>query len=565
MKKITFIIFLIYFAIQYITLSHYGINWDEERRDYRSQAYLHYFLTGKKNYSDLKEARKSFYQSSPNGLTFDYFTTQNIIGHPPIADIMEAFSNYIFYQKLGILSDTDSYHVFIIFTSSLLVAFTFLFVASEYTIFAGLVAAISLGLYPLFFGESHFNFKDPVETSLYALTTFAFLKGITKKSKSWILSSAVIGGFALGTKYNIFFAGVNVFLWICVLFWGRLKKMKWPFDREITMSFLVYPFISFGILYAFWPFLWQHPVKNLIQTFQYYAFWGYGEQFQPQNYYIGGFNTYPGQWIFFTTPILVLILTFLGIIYTVKFGLKEKNKTSILIIIWFLATVGRVTLPKVGITNGVREIMEYIPAMAILAGIGGYYLIALVPSFKSIPSRLIFKLFIIALFLPLIGKLVSIHPNENVYFNPLIGGLSGAREKGIYFWGNSFGNTYRQAANWLNQNAEKNAKVDLALSYEGNMPRMWLRNDIQYSNKFRSDISKKGEYIVEMSNDWPVWPRYCYWVHAKTLLKPVYEVKVDGVPILTIWKNDKNHQKGTISEINALKGCVKRDPADSAN
>ena len=45
----------------------------------------------------------------------------------------------------------------------------------------------------------------------------------------------------------------------------------------------------------------------------------------------------------------------------------------------------------------------------------------------------------------------------------------------------------------------------------------------------------------------------------KSVLEPVYEVKVDSVPILAIWKNDSAHMKKNydIREISSeLEGCI---------
>lgn len=53
-NKITaFLITIIFFIVGLITLPHYGINWDTINHAPRGQVYLHYFLTGNKDFSDL--------------------------------------------------------------------------------------------------------------------------------------------------------------------------------------------------------------------------------------------------------------------------------------------------------------------------------------------------------------------------------------------------------------------------------------------------------------------------------------------------------------------------------
>ncbi|HLB60951.1 MAG TPA: hypothetical protein VJL83_05090 [Patescibacteria group bacterium] len=109
---------LLFFIAGVLTLSHYRINIDEPVHFLRGQGYFRLLTTGKKTY-------------------------------------------YILYQKAGIVSDLESYHLFEVFISSLLVFLVFYITAERYGMFAGFVAALSLSLYPLFLGESRFNIKDP--------------------------------------------------------------------------------------------------------------------------------------------------------------------------------------------------------------------------------------------------------------------------------------------------------------------------------------------------------------------------------------------------------------------
>lgn len=563
---------LLFFIMQFLTLSHYGINWDEVGHYNRGQQFLHYFLTGEKNYETLQVKNVSIFQKPPATLTFDYWV--NVNGHPPLNDIFASLSNYFFYQNLGIIGDIESYHFFIIFVSSVLVGLVVLWTAQAYGIFPALVSCLALVFYPLFLGESHFNIKDPVQSSFYALTLYTFYKAVVKNSWKIMLLSSVFAGFALGTKFNILFAPFIIVPWILIYYWKKIKLLKWPFSPKLSTAFIIYPFIAFGILYTSWPFLWSNPLGKIIKVLTYYKDIGYSVNYQSNNYLLfEDFNIFAIKWIFFTTPVIILILSALGIIYAIGHGMQEKNKTALFILLWFLIPILRVTVvPKAGIYLGVRQIMEFVPAMAILSGIGAQYIVVLLNGYitkhfkqfnLSIKPLFLLQILIILSFVPIALKLVSIHPNENVFFNFLIGGVNGAKEKNIPYWGSSFGNVYKQGANWINANAQKNAKVDLAVGYEESMPRVWLRKDINYSNQYRKDFpERKGEYIIEMTGDMPTWPPFCYWVYVQNFLVPVHEVKVDGVAILTIWKNDKEHTKLEFLQNDRnyiLNNCIKRE------
>lgn len=552
----------LFFLIKLFTLSNYGINWDEAARNARGQAYVHYFLTGEKDYKNLSVPRRSIYQSD----FFSFNVINKWVGHPPLGDIISSFSNFIFYQNLGILGDVEAHHLSYIIICSLLVGLIFYFVGTEYGLFVGLISILALTLNPFFFAMSSFNFKDPIQASFYAAAVIFFYKAFSKNNWKLALLASVFSGMGLAVKFNILFAIFIFTPWLAILHWDKIKRIKWPFSLKMTASIIFIPIISFGILIVSWPYLWKNPF-NLINIFNFYKKYG-TTYFQPPEYLtFGNLSTYPAQWVLFATPIIILVLALFGILYAILHGSKEKSKLSLLILFWFLVPILRVTAPHTGVADGMNEVIEYIPPLAILAGIGAKYIVEKVSSImyqvlgiKQINKKnlILNTLYIILIFsfVPITLKIISIHPNENVYFNPLIGGLKGAKEKNFSLWGNTYGNAYRQAANWLNKNVENKAKVDLGLGYVGNMPSIWLRKDIDYSNKYRSDLTEKGEYIVEMTGDFPGWPKACYLTYAKNFLKPVYEVKVDDVAILTIWKNDSVHKKTNVSEA-VLKDCVK--------
>lgn len=113
------------------TLSDYGINWDEYKHFGRGQAYLHYVLTGHRNYLNIprypllkgsadsklnQEApkstippeisyRRSYFQSDLYTLDFLLKNEKNIPDlhdHPEGNDFLAAVFNNIFYQKLNV-------------------------------------------------------------------------------------------------------------------------------------------------------------------------------------------------------------------------------------------------------------------------------------------------------------------------------------------------------------------------------------------------------------------------------------------------------------------------------
>lgn len=565
-NKIRFIISVligsIFFVVGLYTLPNYGINWDTINHLPRGQAYLHYFLTGKRDFSDLPkyfdgwQKPGQWYWQDPESLkiktdlpdnsvpnrsmyqvdsvNFDYFIINDGDGHPPLSDIISAFFNEILFRKLHWINDIDSYRVYGVLLAAATVGLVFYWASQLYGYASGIVASLSLALYPLFWAESHFNTeKDIPETAYWTFFMYAIWKGVVTKSWKWIVFAGILFGFALGTKLNIIFALVVIALWILTEIKKNIKtKSKIFFDIKLIVSFALIPVIGLTILVLTWPYLWGDPINGVLRMVGFYKTIGSSSSVSGS---IFGLNFYPLKWILYTTPLVILFMSSIGIAKSVLGFRKLKTNPETLFVIWFLISVFRVMAPGSNIYGGVRQIMEFIPAMALLSA-AGFSVIA-----KRLGVRWSYVLAVI-IFIPIFLKIVSIHPNENVYFNTLVGGLSGAKESNIPFWGFSFGSPYRQAAVWLNKNLEKEAGLVYTYDLIPNMPRIWLRTDINLYNAQRSGYLRKGEYAMGLTYQGTNTRSY-YEMYLEKFIDPVFEAKVDDTAILKIWKNDKEHLK----------------------
>lgn len=529
----------LFFLISIATLKDYGMNWDEPVHYMRGQAYLRLLLSGKTNYSTTSLTKISYFQN--NSMNGKYFL-QNDSGHPPANGILASLFNKIFYQKLDLVGDLESYHLFIVFVSFLAILTVSYFAYEVLGTMGSVVAGLVFATYPLFFAEAHFNIKDPVETAFYTITIWAFWKSLQKGNWKWLILSSVFCGLALGTKFNILFLPFIILPYLVVRYRKNIFNVKKWFTKIPTfykISVILAPFIIFGIFVYLWPYLWANSVGNFFNIARYYKDIGTGINYQSQNFYWMKFNVYAIYWIIITTPPVVLFLSLIGLL-SIVFGKTTKNKTEILWLLWFLIPVVRVILPSSSIYGGVRQIMEYIPGMALLSAFGARSLIQFLKS-KFRNFIFIRPLFLLFILISLIMPIWKYHPNENVYFNFLVGGLKGAMQKRIPSAGNSFGNAYWQAVKWINQNAEPNSKLALIQGTGQNIPTIELRNDISFSNNYWSGINRKGEYLLELNIEPSSWAYHYCWEFVTEMLLPVYEVKSDGVVLATVWKNDLAH------------------------
>ena len=568
-NSLAFGVSILFFVFSLKVLPHYGVNWDAISHLSRGQAFLHYYLTGKTSYSDLENwnlyqdkegkikentagdtfPRKRLYFQNVNTIFFDPDIPKKEIprvsiyqyagdvfgdikeryeyGHPHVSDLLSSVFNYVLFQKLGILNDIDSYRVYGVLLGSLLVGLVFYWTSSLYGRFPGLIAALSLSLYPLFWAETHINNeKDIPETVFWSFMLFSIWRGVTSKNWKWVLASGVFFGLALGTKFNILFSAFVIVPWLLVYLASRYRE-----HRKLAPVLFAAPLIGVAIVVGTWPLFWTDPVNKITRIVGFYK--DIGTTVNVDERFIGplGTNTYATQWILYTTPLVILALALVGILVCVA-RIKKRDTDSLLFLLWFIVPIARVTWPGTNIYGGVRQIMEYIPAMAIIAGIGAGQITKL---FK--PARII----VLLLFIPITLKLLEIHPNENVYFNPLIGGLKGAKERDFPGWGMSFGAPYREAIEWVNKNAEPGAKLTLGYEILSNIPGIFIRPDIDYKSN-RSGYLREGEYVISLRSHGTDNRSY-FDMYLDKMVEPLHEITVDGVAILKIWKNDEKHLK----------------------
>ncbi|QQS38623.1 glycosyltransferase family 39 protein [Candidatus Woesebacteria bacterium] len=571
----TLFIFVLVFILGLVTLPHYGINWDTINHLPRGQAYLNYFLTGSRDFSNLPTftkywqdpdklafspidksredvARVSLYQNA--GVDFNYFM-ENDGGHPPASDIISSLFNYFLFQKWGIINDIDSYRVYSILLFSMSVAFLFYWISDTTNSYlAGFISALTLLSYPLYWSEAHFNNEKDIPEAVYILLTLMLVwYGVLRKKKRLLLIAGITSGLALGTKFNAFFLPFIVLPWMILLLYPRRSEIKKILlqNKTLIMTLFCIPILALFIFIALWPFLWLDPLSNIKTVLNFYHEIGLTDSFDKRFIAFGGINLYPMLWIVFSTPIIVLILSALGLTKAICDLRNRNNGFYFLVVLWLIVPIARVTAPGTNIYGGVRQIMEYVAPLSILCGIGALTIYNLVSKQKILRS--LFWIVLISGYTFHIFRLISLHPNENVYFNSLIGGHIGARSINFPAAGNSFGVAYREGISWINKSTPHGTKLAYARELIPNIPLIWIRPDIRLSNSYRSGILQEGEYIIALTYQGTELTSF----HDRYLnlgLHPIYSIDVDGASILKVWENTAKYRTEKYSSISDYYG-----------
>jgi hypothetical protein len=603
--SIGLIIVLLFSLLGFFTISDYGLAKHGYHEYIRGEAFLHYLLTGNKDYTDIPENERCFFQSttlkeaiSTNFVSFAYFRYGfgDIPDKPGASDLtgytgglISALGCSIFYKKLGLLGIIDAHNsmFIIIFILSLLVVY---FLSLEvYGVGVATLSTIFLALMPRLIGHAHNNYRDMPIFSFGIFAIWAFWKGTRKKDWRWIVLSGIFWGLCLVNKLTALFIPFITVPWLGFLVW----RNKESFKKSYWIAFILFPLVAGLTIIAVWPFLWHNTLTHIKDVIFFYFNRGVSPNIPWRPYYVPFFTL-------ITTPIPLMILGVIGFFPAIKLFKNEKNKTSLLIIIWLLVPILSFTLSKTRVRSGIRYFMIFYPALTILAGLGAqkiyYYTFERLKRYKKnfafITSLGVQLIFILLLLFPAIES----HPYQAIYFNSLIGGLKGAKtikipflpEKpglpgAVDYWGNSFNapsmvgipyaydifnTSYRRAFRWLNKKAEPNSLVLVWFGSEtphgrwdwlnGKSPKSpypipfpWANNDhipgLRQDLKVRqlrwienieqiNDVQHTRCYVVYLPEKMLVTPWNPVVQYCLKNLKPIYSEESQGAPVFLIYK-----------------------------
>lgn len=507
-----------------------------------------------------RAGRQSIYKHNSFNLAY-----WNILdkGHPPVSDILMALANRIFYEKLGVLGDIEAYHIYSVFLASIAVLIVYAFTSSIWGIIPALMATVMLATYPLYFAESHFNIKDIPELTFYAGTLIGFYFWVTTSKLRWYLIFVSSFFLAFGTKWNILFIPFILVPWCWSIRDTELFRHWWIIRSQLALL-LIFP-ISLVLLVLVWPYLWPSPLERMIEIAKFYL-----DESIP---YTSGHvyweaTLFPFGYIFYypsikamilavsTAPLIVLVSLGSGAWYAMRSKVDRMN-TGFFVLLWFLVPISKHALLHVRIASSIRQYMEFLPALAILAGLGTVNVLTWLTTTRKHYAFYVPLLGIVLYSAVLVRTLILTHPNQNVNFNSVFGGLSGAIRLFHLDYQTNYTNPYKQAAMWLNRNAEPNSKLAYIDGTMIGLSPMWLRTDISFGSHF-SHVDRTGEYLITLAqinnaNEF-------FYSYLERFLTPVHVIDVQGIPIVKIWRNGNEYVKKNMKSFQDISAfSIERD------
>ena len=522
------ILFILVFCLSGIfTLTQYGATWDESLGNlFFGERYLHYFSSFDPNYlrfdeylSMHKEHPLDLYKSSFRGSPEEF---------PALADTASAATMYVFSYKLKWLDPIDAFHLFpILLVSSFLVVFYF-FISKRLGKWVSLFSILFMGTFPRLWGDMHFNVKDIPEMVFFGLALLAFWGWFENPSWKRAVLVGLAGGVALGVKANALFLPVVFILG----FWPIAPKAMWNYIKTHYFQYIL--MLASGLITYFlsWPYLYLDP-SNVINYFSYI----FSQGGRTSTSIIWSWQ--PLSITIAVIPEIMLLCLVIGLYFSIIQIRKKKGIVYRIAIIWFLVPIIRILIPPSVNFDGIRHFLEFVPAAALLAGMGAASIINLIG--KQNKKTVIASG--ISLFL-LITTNTAFNIKEfgsyqYIYFNRIWGGLAGGKEKfganeATDYWGSS----YRKGLKWLSENADRDSKLYVAVANHivKLVDSIWLRDDIEVIDapQIANSINKgKSVYIMFITR-----PSHYNPIALECLSKldPIFEIRVDDVSILEIYK-----------------------------
>lgn len=421
------------------------------------------------------------------------------------------------------------------------VAGLFLWCASLWGIAAGLFAALAFALMPRVFAHAHYAALDMGVASMSLLTAACFWRTARTDSWPWAVVTGVVFGLAMLTKFNAWFLPPILFGWSLLLM-----------RRGLVKNLVAVAAIGPVVFFAGWPYLWHDTLSRLWDNFTFYR-----DHYPVDVYYLGETHHYaPWHYPFVltgvTVPTLTLALALIGLVAAVVLAARGRSSEGALFAIGGLIPLCLSALPFTPKYNGVRLFLPAFPFLAGLAGLGfaqvaagaGWAIGRLRRNADPVRVRRWCAGVLGAIvLLPAAVGLAASHPHQLAYYNALVGGPLGARDRGFetIYWGG----VLREALPHLNA---RPARGELAFVTPHGVVRYleWyqhaglLRRDLRFTSPQETPAHteaalRRCDFVIFQ----------CAQSEFDTVSRPLYReglpsfaLNLEGAPLLLVFEGD---------------------------
>ena len=399
----------------------------------------------------------------------------------------------------------------------------------------GLVGAGMLVLSPRIFAEAFYNHKDLVFMNLFALGGLTLSRLLRRPTWGQAAAHALVTALAIDVRI------MGLLLPALTVGFGALEMWARPVRRPALVRTLTAYMAGAGVLVVlFWPYLWEAPVQRLWECF------GNFRRFRQtmQVFYLGRMEScqrlpwhYLPVWLLVTTPVVYTVL-FVGGAGTVlraffrrplAFLSRAAGRRDLLFGVWCVGPLVLIVLIQSVVYDGWRHVYFIYPAFILLAvrglraGVQAWQATAPASAGQRL-GRAAGALLTLAV-AHTAYRQVNDHPYQYSYFSLLPG-----RAAGQLFERDYWGVSARQGLAWvLAHDPGATVAISDTLYYKDFLGNNALLLPAADRARLRLVTHAQARYFIGMYR-WHPTP------YDSSYGTPVHEIRVAGLPILTVFR-----------------------------
>lgn len=400
-----------------------------------------------------------------------------------------------------------------------------------------LLAALSLWLYPRFFGAIFNNPKDIPFTAANTLILWSTLRLV----RQWGQRRADLRNSLLFALFCAVAVSIraNAIIWygtLGALFAGwwllnwRNVRQECAVARTLKHQALVIGIIgggsALGIL-VFWPYILLNPLPNFYHALHVIARypWNGSVLFEGRMQLAVDLpRSYALVWLLIGSPPALILCALLGLVWLCAWSLRKRalNSQMLAVTLALIVPLGMIVGLHSVLYNGLRQFLFLVPTLILLAVYGFLSLFHWLHQRKQFVLASALILLLLGNTLWLVRDMAALHPYEYLYFSPLVGGVAGANgQYEMDYW-----NTCQKpASQWLGTHYQQFV-VD-----HTDTPTIQARNiAFQYMTylpaPFRA-VTARPDFLIDIA---PFTPP-----QSITQYQLIHTESVEGVPLCKVY------------------------------
>ncbi|QQR90593.1 MAG: glycosyltransferase family 39 protein [Myxococcales bacterium] len=448
-------------------------------------------------------------------------------------------------------SDSLAFRFPTMLLSSLLLWLVFIWSTSLYGRAAGLFSALGMALIPRFFYHAHLHaFDAPI---VFLVTWVAYCYWRSLSDRKWIWLTVLSFGLCLDTKHNSWvLPGIFLIHWLA----QRGKERLFKFDNQSSLPWALggMLLLSPWIAIALWPWLWHdtwHRIGSYIFFHTHHA-----ESHGVINIAYFGKTLFsppfpialPFILTAYTLPLTFLVPSVLGSLKAAFAWFKpdadkcELCRSELLMLGMQWAPLIVIALPSSPVFGGTKHWLTAYPFFAMFfaktlshcLGVGKELLAPYLKG-NALMQRVMTALALCLFLTPSAYETKHAHPFALSHYGVLAGGVQGAASKGMnrQFWGFTTGSV----VSYLKEKLPNGGTVWIGDTTFGAWE-MLIRDGKVPANIRATQDFTRADYLLIHHEQHFAEVEYQAWVLNQSV-KPDHLLLYDGVPIISIYKNQK--------------------------